>query len=238
MGSKSLFVKCKTCGKDMSSKASTCPSCGAKQKKKLKKIYWVGIVLGVLFLIGIMNAPDKSNGVDSPKTNVTIKSTNSNADADSIIKPENQVLFEGVISKYISAYKQAKNELQKSSIRSKRSVELSNSINSLEIKNWAGTINELSTNTEGKAILSIRITPSIEVKTWNNALSDIVANTLVEQNSPLYNQLMELAVGQKVIFSGYFFNSDEDYAEETSLTEEGAMVNPEFLVKFINVIKN
>ena len=59
-----------------------------------------------------MNAPDKSNGVDSPKTNVTIKSTNSNAVADSIIKPENQVLFEGVISKYISAYKQAKNELQ------------------------------------------------------------------------------------------------------------------------------
>ena len=38
--------------------------------------------------------------------------------------------------------------------------------------------------------------------------------------------------------TGYFFNSDEDYAEETSLTEEGAMVNPEFLVKFINVIKN
>ena len=41
MKSESLYVKCKSCGKDISKSASACPHCGAKQKK-LKVIHWVG----------------------------------------------------------------------------------------------------------------------------------------------------------------------------------------------------
>lgn len=234
MGSKSLFVKCKTCGKDISSNASACPSCGAKQKK-LTTIHWIGIVLGVLLFIGIINSMDKSNETDSQNTDKSAKSTSSKT-VVSVNKPENQIQFEGVISKYITAYKQAKNELQKSSIRSSRRAELGKIINNFEIHRWIGTINELSTNSEGKAILAIHITPNIEVKTWNNALSDIASNTLIEQNTQIYNQLMKFTIGQRVIFSGSFFNSDEDNFRETSITEAGAMVSPEFLMKFTNVL--
>lgn len=233
MGSKSLFVKCKACGKDISTKASVCPSCGAKQKK-LKAIHWVGIVLGGLMFIGVINSLDKNNETDSQDTGKSAKSTSSMT-VVSGNKPESQLQFEGVIEKYVTAYKQAKNELLKSSIRSNRRAELGKIINDFKIHNWTGTINKLSTNSEGKAILSIRITPDIEVKTWNNALSDIASNTLIEQNTQLYNQLMKLTVGQQVIFSGSFFNSDEDNVKETSMTERGSMVNPEFLVKFTNV---
>jgi hypothetical protein len=233
MVSKRLFVKCKTCGKDISSNASACPSCGAKQKK-LTMIHWIGIVLGVLILIVIINSPDKSNETDSQNTDKSAKSTSSKT-VVSINKPENQIQFEGVISKYITAYKRAKNELQKSAIRSSRRAELGKIINNFEIHSWTGTIKELSTNSEGKAILTIRITPNIEVKTWNNALSDIVSNTLIEQNTKVYNQLMKFTIGQLVYFSGSLFDSGKDYFTETSMTEEGAMVSPEFLVKFTNV---
>ena len=234
MVSESLFVNCKACGKSISSNASTCPDCGAKQKK-LTKIQWIGIVLGVLILIAIISSPDKSNEVTSQNTGESAKSTSSKATV-SVNKPESQLQFEEVITKYITPYKKAKNELKKSSTRSSRKGELRNVINDFEVQNWAGTINQLRTNTEGKAILSIRITPNIEVKTSNNALSDVVSNTLIEQNSQLYNKLMELSVGQEVIFSGHFFNSDGDYIQEQSITEKGTMVNPEFLMKFTNII--
>ena len=235
MGSESLFVKCKSCGKDISSKASICPSCGVKQKK-LKPLHWVGIVLGVLILIGIINSPDEKNSANqSSKNSSQTKSSPAKATTPAINKPSEQSQFESAVSKYISQYKQAKNELQKSSLRSKRRADISASVNSFQIQNWVGTINELSTNSEGKAILSVRINPNIEIKTWNNALSDMASNTLIDQGSAIYNQLMDLAVGQQIYFTGYFFSGDEDFLQETSMTEKGAMVNPEFLMKFTNV---
>jgi|GEM_PF-689006 len=236
MGSESLFVKCKSCGKDISAKASICPSCGVKQKK-LKPLHWVGIVFGVLTFIGILNSPDDKNSANQSPTSSSsqIKSTSTKTSVPAINKPGIQSQLEGVVTKYISQYKQAKNELQKSSLRSKRRGDIAATVTNFQIQNWVGTISELSTNSEGKAILSIRINPNIEIKTWNNALSDIASNTLIDQNSDLYNQLIELAVGQQIYFSGYFLNGDEDYLQETSMTEEGAMVNPEFLMKFTNV---
>ncbi len=233
MGSDSLFVECQSCGKKISSKAKVCPSCGVKFKKKLKPLHWVGIAIGVLMLIGIINSPE--NSTDTSSASSSSASVVKPKATISINKPADQRQFEEVIRKYIGNYKQAKNELQKSSLRTQRKSELNNVISGFAIQNWSGKINAMSTNSEGKAILSIRITPSIEIKTWNNALSDIVANTLIESNSELYNQLMNFSVGDTVFFSGYFFNSNEDSIEETSMTENGAMVNPEFLMKFINV---
>ena len=73
MKSESLFVKCKTCGKDISKSASACANCGAKQKK-LKVIHWVGIVFGILILIGIINSPDTDQNQESNKSNEPTKS--------------------------------------------------------------------------------------------------------------------------------------------------------------------
>ena len=236
MGSESLFVKCKACGKEISSKAPACPSCGEKQKK-IKKRYWIAIIIGVFILIGLLNSSNEKNSTNSTSISdaTTTKSSSSKSQTSSVNKPDKQVQFEKIVMKYVSIYKQAKNELQKSSSQAKRSSEIATLLSSFQIQSWAGTIKELSTNTEGKAILSVRINPNIEIKTWNNALSDILANTLIEQNSQLYNQLMELSIGRQVYFSGSFFNGDKDYIEETSMTEEGAMVNPEFLMKFTNI---
>lgn len=232
MKSESLFIKCKFCGKDISKSASACPHCGAKQKK-LKSIHWVGIVLGILLLIGIVSSPDSDQKQANNKSNHS--TTSSIAEKQTIQKPTNQIDFENVVTKFIEPYKQAKNELKKSSIRSERMSAISNTLDGFAVIEWVGKINDLSTNSEGKAILSIRITPDIEIKTWNNALSDISAKTLIDQNSNLYNQLMELEIGENVKFSGVFFSSEDNFIQETSLTEEGSMMNPEFSMKFSTV---
>jgi hypothetical protein len=58
MPSDSLFIKCKSCGKSVSKSALKCPDCG-KILNKLSAVHWVGIALVGLFVIGIINSPDK-----------------------------------------------------------------------------------------------------------------------------------------------------------------------------------
>jgi hypothetical protein len=115
-------------------------------------------------------------------------------------------------------------------MRDQRKISLSALLNKYSVKSWVGTINRLETNNEGKGILSVRISPNIEIKTWNNALSDMGSNTLIEKESPVFMNLFDLSNGQKVKFSGNFIPSETDFIEETSITIDGSMMNPEFFV--------
>lgn len=49
---------------------------------------------------------------------------------------------------------------------------------------------------------------------------------------------MNFTIGDKVIFSGSLFSSDEDSIKETSMTASGAMLNPEFHKKFNTIKQN
>ena len=71
MGSDSLFIKCKKCGKMVSKSVNTCPECGAKIKK-LSVVHWLGIVLLVLIIIGVINSPQKNNRniIKEPKISI------------------------------------------------------------------------------------------------------------------------------------------------------------------------
>lgn len=232
MGSESLFVKCKTCGKDISKNAKACPHCGEKQKK-LSIIHWVGIVLVALFVIGLINAPDQLKEASSSAN--TAKTSAETTKEVKITIPSDQEQFINTIENYVNGFRAAKNELQQSALRDQRKNELAKLMRGRSVSSWVGTISQLETNTEGKAILSIRISPDVEIKTWNNALSDINSNTLIAKGSELYSSLFNLSRGQKVQFSGSFFSSETDYIEETSMTIQGSMRNPEFLFKFKSV---
>jgi hypothetical protein len=232
MGSESLFTKCKTCGKEISKTARACPQCGAKQKK-LSFIHWVGIVFGGLLIIGIINAPDNTTQPTEPGPRVLISPTKQNLVDPQM--PEDQLRFVRAVSEYASGFVGVRNELQQSTMRDQRKIVVSNVLGGYSVKSWVGTINQLETNSEGKAILSVRVSPDIEIKTSNNALSDIASNTLIEKGTPVHSSLFSLSKGQQVMFSGNFFSSDDDFIEETSMTIDGSMRNPEFLFKFRSV---
>nr|VFJ66825.1 MAG: zinc-ribbon domain-containing protein [Candidatus Kentron sp. DK] len=232
MGSESLFIKCKTCGKEISKTAKTCPHCGEKQKK-LSIIHWVGIILVSLFIIGLINAPKHPKESSSSSSIAKVSATGQKETKMAI--PSDQVQFIDAVEKFSNDFRDAKNELQQSALRDQRRSELSKLVRARTVSSWVGTISQLGTNTEGKAILSIQVSPDIEIKTWNNALSDINSNTLIAKSSELYSSLFNLSRGQQVEFSGDFFSSKIDYIEETSMTIQGSMRNPEFLFKFKSV---
>lgn len=152
--------------------------------------------------------------------------------------PEQQGRLLAVTAEYSDRFASASNELQQSLLRDERRTALVNALGSkLGVAGWRGKITRLETNTEGKAILSVRLSPNTDIGTWNNALSDIMDGTLIEKGTPLYKALLTMAVGDAVTVSGNFLPSDEDGVKETSLTIRGSMSDPEFLFNFNNIYK-
>ena len=155
--------------------------------------------------------------------------------------PPGQSNLISTVNDFVSPYRNAPNELKKSALRTQRGNSLGEALgNSRQATDWVGTIKSMSTNNEGKAILEIALlqnggTP-IMVKTWNNALSDIMDNTLIPQESSLFTAISELSKNDLVYFSGNFLVSDKsDFIKEGSLTELGSMTEPEFLFRFKSV---
>jgi hypothetical protein len=107
---------------------------------------------------------------------------------------------------------------------------------SKSVINWIGTVRRLSTNTDGKGILVIEIAPDIDILTWNNALSDIFDNTLIDSRTAVFNTMLTLQPGQKVRFNGSFLPSDVDCVKESSVTMHGSIRHPEFLFHFLSVL--
>jgi hypothetical protein len=229
------LINCKVCGQQVSNKAKVCPHCG----KKLKMSLGLKIIIGIVALIVISNSMALVNRVSSRNTDTSagdtssVTNTNSNAPVD--LRPEEQQNFENLITSYSRKFDEAQNELQESTFRKERMNAIRDLGINQQINGWIGTLNNLGTNSEGKAYITIKLTSNLSVGTWNNAFSDIGDNTLIDMDSDLYKALYNMKTGQKVRFFGNFIQSDMDYFKETSLTIRGAMKNPDFLMNFSNV---
>ncbi|CAQ82785.1 MULTISPECIES: zinc ribbon domain-containing protein [Photorhabdus] len=231
MSSDSLFKKCKACGKDVSKTAKFCPGCGVKIKKtNLIKI--LVLCIAILILIKMIVGWDED---DAKFQSDTASGTKTVIKKHEVTIPSDQAEFIRIVSSFVDKYASAKNELQKSSLREQRREALADAFTQNSVNSWIGTIVELRTNNDGKAILSVKVSPNIELATWNNEFSDIRSGTLIEKDSAIYDELFSLSVGQKIEFSGYFFSSSIDSFEEKSMTTDGSMKNPEFLFKFFSV---
>ena len=61
------LMKCKECGEDVSSKAKTCPKCGAKVPKKTSLLTWLVLVF-IIFVVYAANQSPTSTGGSSVST--------------------------------------------------------------------------------------------------------------------------------------------------------------------------
>jgi hypothetical protein len=101
-----------------------------------------------------------------------------------------------------------------------------------------GDIYSLSSNSDGLGVLMVAVAPGVYINTWNNAVSDVVHNTLIQPSSPLFAKASQLKEGQKVRFSGTFFNEVDGSVgclAESSLTLDGKISEPEFIFRFADV---
>jgi hypothetical protein len=139
------------------------------------------------------------------------------------------------------AYKTAGNDMAKGATRPDRGRKLCQMFGSgFRVKDWTGTIKTLSSNGDGKGVLSISLGNEIFVKTWNNSFSDIGSDTLLEPGSEVYSKAVALQKGQSVRFSGSFIRKVDsvDCISEGSMTMNGSMTEPEYVFRFTDLLPN
>ncbi len=120
-------------------------------------------------------------------------------------------------------------------LRHQRAAMICQTIGNLQISNWTGTVDKVDTSIGGAAILSIAVLPDVDFGTAPNALSNMSSNTLIASGTPLFQTVSGLQVGQKVQFTGQLFSSQDDCAEEASVTANGSMQQPLFITRFTSI---
>jgi hypothetical protein len=143
-----------------------------------------------------------------------------------------QDAFVGIVEEARRRYQAAANDMAKGGVRAWRKDAICKALPSLTVDDWKGEIYLLSSNSDGKGVVAITIGPDIYVKTWNNSLSDINGHTLIEPNSSVFRTLSAMKKGDHVRFSGRFVPGNADCALEGSLTQDGSMTEPEFILRF------
>jgi hypothetical protein len=151
--------------------------------------------------------------------------------------PADQARFTKAVLAARTSYKSASNELAAGGIRNSRQQAICNAVMDQSASGWVGKISELTSNGDGKGVVSIELAPNVHVSTWNNALSDIGDNTLIDPNSSLFKSLSTMKKGDVVRFSGRFSSSKTDCVREKSLTLAGSMTDPAFTMRFTSVGK-
>ena len=150
---------------------------------------------------------------------------------------ENQKNFIKIINDSRAGFSSSFNDLKVSKLLADRNDLLCRSSSQI-VSNWNGKIKEIKTNMEGKGILSIIIDNGIFIQTWNNAFSDLFDNTLIEINSKVYAQLLELNKGDSIIFSGSFLENSSECFGTQNFTNKSKIIKPEFTFIFSNILKN
>lgn len=134
----------------------------------------------------------------------------------------------------------AETDLQRANVLNVRSDAMCESVPDGAVQNWIGTVVTVDANGEGKAVVVISIEEDIEIGTWNNALSDLTDNTLIEQGTELYASALSLAPGDTVTFSGTLKTGTEGndtcyYA--SNLTEVMSIDSPDYIINFSELTK-
>jgi len=233
--SKTLWTACRVCQKQVSVSAKACPQCGAP-RKRLGALKWFGGGFAALMIASAIFGSSKSeNGALVGNSTAASASAVKSAAAP---LPEQQASFIAAISDYKKRFDSAGNELQQSVLRDERRMAILKAVGGqLRADGWSGTLRKLETNSDGNAVVTVRIAPNIDLATWNNAISDVLHSTLIDKGTPLYASLVNMSAGDKVKVSGNFIRAEADGLFEQSITIRGAMTAPEFLFKFTDISK-
>jgi hypothetical protein len=143
--------------------------------------------------------------------------------------------FISVINDARSEYNNGSNDMAKGAARVNRRDHLCQLVKSMAVRGWTGTIAELSSSSSGKGVLVVSIGPKITIRTSNNEISDSINHTLLSPSSNVFRQAVSLSKDQRIVFSGSFLPGDTDCVQETSLTQEGSMTDPEAQFLFTDV---
>ena len=185
------------------------------------KIGFLAILVVIVLVVIAHNVPSKEQQAQQ---------------ANSIVLPPLEASFISIVAKAQNDSRQTDNDMQKGGVKAKRDKSICNAMTSFQVQDWIGTVQKIDSNSDGKGVLEILIAPDVVVKTWNNAVSDISSNTLIEPGSPVFESASAMKHGQLAVFSGTFFQGQEgDCIGEGSLSLGGKLQSPEFIFRFSKI---
>jgi hypothetical protein len=184
-------------------------------------------------LAPIVNGPDY-NGPSRSATQATgpLESTPART---GLVMPVDEEGFVRAVQEGQVAFQRAPNEMAQGGTRSRRRLAICQILRRRSVSGWIGRIAKLSSNSDGKGVLEISLADSIRVETWNNDLSDVSDETLIDPSTALFALLSQMKQGDQVVFSGTFIPSDTDCVKESSMSLGGSMTDPEFVFRFSSV---
>lgn len=157
--------------------------------------------------------------------------------APTVPAPSDQVRFIAAITQARSKFNAAPNELAAGGMRNARQQAICSALQGQSASGWIGKVAYLSTNGDGKGVITLELAPGLQVSTWNNALSDFSDKTLIDPDTQFFKSLAVMKRGDTVRFSGGFFPSNLDCVGEQSVTLAGSMKSPVFTMRFSSIRK-
>jgi hypothetical protein len=204
----------------------------------LKNIVY--IIVAILAIGYLMQDKEKTQTsiADNAKPQTTAAAEKP-APAPSLVevnRPEVQSNFLALTREAQSKGKTAENDMQKGGLLATRNSEVCKLLaTGGSVENWTGKISKIDSNSDGKGVFGVEIGKDIQRMTWNNALSDIGDETLLEPGSDLFNRISAMKVGTEIKFSGAFIADSSMCLKESSITLNGKLLKPEFIFKFSDV---
>jgi len=107
-----------------------------------------------------------------------------------------------------------------------------------KVQGWLGRIHGVETTMEGNLIVTIDC-GDFAIRNVADGIDESSprTNTVINMESALANQILELLEGEFVLFDGIFICDGNGCIKELSLTEDGTMITPEFLMRFTRFVK-
>ena len=206
------------------------------------------LVLGSVFGGGAEDTKNDSATVPTPSASSAPQSETNPAPPAPIAEPEatnespnsaypaSEQQFVSQVETSRTKIENAATDLQESAALRERDTALRNILGgSMQAQQWVGVITDVGANGEGKAYVEIEIADGVRVTTWNNALSDAGDNTLIDPGTTIFNNLLSMEKGTKVVFDATFFRGNDTALRGTNMTETFYGVDPKFLVRFSEV---
>lgn len=192
-----------------------------------------------IFVIGIivsaMTKEEDAAGAPGAAQTTKAQRNSSSNEAMQKLMPIEQAEVIGAVMTARRQYAQGANEMAKGAARPARGAAICAALRSHSVDSWVGRISNLSSNSDGKGVLAIEIGPNIRLKTWNNSLSDMSDQTLIDPKSSIFRDASALQVGRAVYLSGYLIQDANDCIKESSMSLAGSIREPEFIMRFRSI---
>lgn len=218
--------------------AATGTSADAKPSGMRWMVFGVIAIVVILGAVGLSNRdrreqPAAMAAAGAPSSAQRAAAAPTPPPPPAIVLPGEQFRFVAAVESARTNYRQnSGNDMLRGATRPERARALCANGQLRTARDWIGSITTLSTNGEGRGVLAIEIASGVTLKTWNNALSDIGSETLLDPLSVVFRTAAAMRVGDRVRFSGQFLPDRTDCVRESSLTMDGSMRSPEFIFRF------